>query len=307
MALKRREKILAATAAALVAIVVLQVVYSSFAGPGEDLQRRRDELATGIERKENMLANGRRAAAKLETRRRASLPPDPEVAQSLYEMWLRQLATDARLSDTKLTFLSRQPVGDVFHVLRFNLHAKATLGELTDFLYRFYRAGYLHQIVSLTITPKDQGAALDVTMMVQALSLTDAPAADKLVAVDSDRPLDTLAAYRRKIAGRDLFAPYVPPRPVVSRPVVPRPVVETVDPLAFTELNAIIAVGGRPQVWINAKMTGDHYELFEGEEARIAGVRCKILRIDQREAEIEVDGKPFLVPYGKSLRDGKPR
>jgi len=302
MTLQKREKILAWAAGVLLAVVAVQFVYSSLGSPRGNLKAQRAALVAEVQKKKNRLLSARRAPEILQRRRERSLPAAPEIAQSRYEMWLRQLATTARLSDAKISYRSRQHVGDVYYALRFSLRAKGTIADLTEFLHGFYSAGYLHQIIGLTITPNDNGAMLDVNMTVDALSLAGAAAKDKLPPADPQRALAKLDVYREKIAGRNIFAPFAPVVPQMRTAAPP----ETVDPLKFTELNGIVSVGNRQQVWINAKLTDDHYELFEGEEVEISTVKCKVLRIGQRDAEIEIDGKRYLVSYGKSLRDGTP-
>jgi hypothetical protein len=302
MTLGKREKILAWSAAALVALVALQFVVSSLLGPRGDLEKRKETLTAEVARKQNRVNTGAMTAKRLAELRLRSMPSDPSVAQSLYENWLRQLATDVGLSEARITYSGNKAVKGVYTGLRFRLDAKATMGQLTEFLYRFYHAGYLHHIDILTLTPKDNGASLGIQTTIEALSLVGAPTADKLPTVKPDKTLAALDVYRKKIAERNIFAPYSPPAPQ-GPPAPPRD--DSVDALKFAELNGIVWVGNRPQIWINAKTTGKHYELFEGEEAEIGGAKCKVVQIGTRDAQIEVDGKRYLVAYGKSLRDGE--
>ena len=288
--------------AAILGAVALRAASSTLWGSGGEMRTLRDNLATEVERNARRLDAIAVAMQKLEHRRLQSLPSDPGVAQSLYQTWLSQLATLSAFSDTRINTLSGSRGGDVFHALRFRLVATAPIDKLTDFLYGFYHSGHLHQIAVLSITPKDNGSLLDIQMTIEALSLDGAVAKDRLPELQSDRTLEKPEVYREKIGGRNLFAEYQPPsRPPAERP----PPVDSVDPLGFAEVNGIVWQGDRPEIWINAKMTGKRHELAEGEEFEIGDTKCKVLQIGQRDTEIEVAGKRYRIAYGKSLRDGK--
>ncbi|MBN1589794.1 MAG: hypothetical protein JW888_09785 [Pirellulales bacterium] len=300
MVIRKRETVLAWVTLTLLALVALQYAYSTLHGPRDGLEKLQTKLAGEIERKNTRLRNARLAAEQLDKRRRQSLPSDPQRAQSLYQSWLLQAASDAGFSNTKIKSLRGQSSKGVYSALRFTLHARTPLTGLTKFLYHFYHANHLHQILSLTMTPDEHGTSLGIVMTIEALSLNDAIAKDSLTEATSDRPLAKLDLYQEKIGQRNLFASYSPPSP----PSAPPPD-DSVDPLKHTELNTIVSVDGRPQVWINSKMTGKQYRLFEGEEAEIEETKCKVLRIGDRDAHIEIDGKPYLVLLGTALYDGK--
>ncbi|NLE36970.1 MAG: hypothetical protein GX621_03000, partial [Pirellulaceae bacterium] len=92
MILKNREKLLVWLTLSLLAVVLLQYVFSVFRGPRGDLSKQLDSVKAAVERDENRLKNGAAAAAALEEARRRSLPADPELARSLYQDWLLKRA-----------------------------------------------------------------------------------------------------------------------------------------------------------------------------------------------------------------------
>ncbi len=302
MVLRKREKVLASVTAALLAVVGLQYAYSTLTGPYGGLRERRNAVDAEVERKQTRLRNAATAKKELEKRRKQSLPSDPELAQSLYHSWLLKQADNAKFSNKNVTFAnSKWPHKQGYCVLRFNVGAKTTLQQLIEFLHGFYRAGHLHRIVSLTITPDQSGKSLNVQMLVEALSLPGATSKDALAQIDSDRTLAAPEVYREKIAARNIFAPYEPPPPATGNtpPTPPAKVSE------HTRLTGIATVDGRLQACIIVRTTGKQFRLFEGEEAEIEKVKCKVLRIAKHEAEIEVDSQRRLVLLGKSLTDGE--
>jgi hypothetical protein len=128
----------------------------------------------------------------------------------------------------------------------------------------------------------------------------DAPA-NRLAATDLDR-------YREAIAKRNLFAAYKPPPPErpedTSAPEEPSP--PKFDPCKYAYLTGIVGVNSEPELWLIARTTGTKYALREGESFEVGDVSARVINIYRREAEIEFDGKRWLVPMGDNLREAKP-
>jgi len=129
---------------------------------------------------------------------------------------------------------------------------------------------------------------------------------------DGDAPTSRLAAsqldaYREAIARRNVFAAYKPPAPVrEERPEPERPE-PRFDPCEFAYLTGIVqGVGDQPEVWLIARTTGAKYALREGETFEVGDVSARVIHINRRNAEIEFDGKRWLVPMGDNLREAKP-
>ena len=309
MLLKKREKILALVIVSLLAVVILQQAYTKLRGPQSGLKNQRESLAAELQRKKTRLQNAKKAAERLNKWRERSLPADPETAQLLYQNWLLGTARDAAFSDTaigsspKRSFgaPSKDSVGDKKdYSLRFELDAKTTLDGLTKFLHKFYNAGYLHQIVSLTVTPIKGENQLKIHISISALSLAEAKSKNELPKVSSDNTLEPLKTYLDRIGKRNLFAAYKPP----DLPATKKPKPDF-DPVKFAFLTGITSDSGRQKAWIVARTTGDKFELFEGDTFNIGETKCKMIKVGERDALIEIDGKRFLVPLGKGLRDAE--
>ena len=113
-----------------------------------------------------------------------------------------------------------------------------------------------------------------------------------------------LKDYEDKIGGRNLFAAHQPPA-APSKDPPPKDPKSQSDPAKDAYLTGVTSSGGRPKAWIIVKTSGDRHELHEGDTFDIGETKCKVLRIGQRDAEIEIDAKRCLVSLGQNLRDGK--
>ncbi|NUQ61563.1 MAG: hypothetical protein HUU20_03690 [Pirellulales bacterium] len=297
MALKKRERNLAIVTAVLVVLFLGKMFLSTWGRSGGPREAQRNELTREIERKKRQIERGRQAAARLAQWQRQSLPKDREAARSVYQNWLLASANSVGFDGTKVeTTIGRQR-GETYYALRFNLQAQATLEEVTQFLYRFYSAGYLHQILNLDLLPSDNGRKLDVQLSVEALSLPQSDRTDKLPEKPS-KPLLTVSAsdYAKAVAGRNIFAPFRKPDPPPAEP-------PKFDAAKYVYLTAVVQVGEQPQAWIVNRTSGDCLKLREGDEFRAGDFRGKVQRIGRREAEIEVDGQRWLLPLGDNLRE----
>ena len=218
MKLKRREKILLSVAAGL----------SSSWGCGFSCSPETPEPMSSCsasrlrERPKSTTRRSnfrRRADAKrLAEWQRRALPPEPTLARSLYQDWLRSLA-DPRQPPRRPARLHRARAHrDQFTRITFSLNAQAKLGELVQFMYEFYSAGFLHQIRKLDIKPNKSSGDLNVDLSIEALSLPTAASKTQLSKeAGHGLQLAKLADYRDPIVKRDFFAPYRPKMPERAR------------------------------------------------------------------------------------------
>ena len=100
--------------------------------------------------------------------------------------------------------------------------------------------------------------------------------------------------------GRNLFAAYRPPPPVREEVEIEPP---KFDPTRFAYLTAIVAENDRPEAWMIARTSGKKHVLRVGDTFEVGELRGKVLQINHRDAEIEIDGQRWLFPIGDNLRD----
>ncbi len=332
MTLKKREKILAAAVAALLAVSALYWIWPS---GGDSLASLRAKIASldsrNINQKDNagplnlddLLENLNNK--KIEYQKQAvllkkdldrlpafhsrALPANPDAAKREYQNWLLKLSDD-KFKNVSLD--AEEPQTDyetldknsrvIYVKLRFTVNCQGTLDELTRFLFDFYSAGHLHKICSIKISPVlNKPAQLTLRIVVEALSLPDSKQTDKLSAEKSNRlKLPTADAYIAKIAKRDPFVPYAPARPNGERKEPAPPA--KIDPLQFTFLTAILEADGVPEAWLYERPADKVYKVHEGEEFTIGKVKGKVNRIGPNDIDVEIDGQTRTIGYGNSLK-----
>ncbi len=295
--LEKREKVLVVVTSLFLLAIVGRWLVSTWRGPLNQLSAQQANLRREIDRKKKQIQKGQAAQGRLDAWCRASLPSDLETARSLYQNWLLTLATEAGFDGTKVEAGQGRQRGEVYHALRFSLQAQAPLDRLTRFLQRFYTAGHLHQIRSLSLVPMDKSDALDIQLSIEALALPGADRKDKLTNESSNRLGASPDAYR-VIASRNLFAPYKPSAPPhVETPPPP------FDAAKFAFLTGIVAMDGKPEAWLLVRSTGKKLQLHEGDPFEVGDLRGKVLRIGSREVEVEISGQRWRLPLGDNLRE----
>jgi len=340
MALGRREKILAAITGALALVFVINLLFVG-AGSFGPLQADRAKHEKDIAEKKKQACKAMRQLARwksgrpidadsidLQRYRRyvdetatrlaqwesRSLPSDEGQARLLYRSWLRETVDRAGFRSVKSDPGESRTRRGVYTVLPVTVRCRAKLEQLTQFLYDFYSAGHLHRITLLSIKPDSDKGDLELTISIEGLSL---PGADRKDALN-DEPAKRLALaefsdYRDSIVKRNLFAAYVPPPPPVvkRKPPKRRPPRPTPPPrppefdhAKHTVVTGLVEVGGRRQVWLLIRTTGEQLKLFEGEKFSTGSATGTIGHVGQRNVEIEFDGKRRLVAFGENVADG---
>lgn len=308
MTLQKREKVLAVIVALLLLVVAGRLGARVLLSPLSLRQAEVQALAQRIAERQSKVEAALPAQARLADYRRRSLPSDPQVARSLYQNWLLELTDRVKLKNRKVESSDGRVVKGIYHNLPFTVRGEGSLEQLVQFLYEFYSAGHLHRIRRLSIKPQEKSSDLELTIVIDALSLVDADRRDKLTTLAGNRLAHPdLQSYRKSIVERNLFAPYRPP--VVTERRQPRDMPkppEPVDPSKFAYVTAIVQVDGQPQVWVKARTKDQNYRLCEGQRLEIGSFKGVISRIADRHVEITVDGKsdgkPLIVALGEPLR-----
>lgn len=203
-----REKLIAAAIGVLIAGVLAWFAMSWYFGQMELKQNQLDKLESEVKKKKTDQRNANLAAERLAKYEAQSLPPDAEVAKSLYEQWLLQIAAEVepKLAAPTITAKAPAPVRGIFSRLSFTLKTQAELPQIIDLLYRIQRVDWLHRIDSLSLIPRNDSRLIDVTLTVSALSMRSAPRASKLTEVIAEKYKGTkLADYREPIVNRNFF------------------------------------------------------------------------------------------------------
>lgn len=305
--LNRREKILAiATLGLLVLCGVAVFIMTGDSRPGELLQSERERLLGEVQKRQQSLKAASQDAQRLVEWQRRSLPSDPVIARSSYQSWLHGLANRAGIRELSIRSESAESRRSAFARIPFSIHGRATLGELTAFLFEFYSSGQLQQIRKLALKPADKDRGLDVTMTIEGLSLPGANTKDRLPAEPGRRlRLAKVSDYREAIVGRNLFAAYTPPAPPPSS--TPRRREPQFDFAKYVVVTGFTQTDGARQVWLQDRIAGKGktWQLKEGEEFEINGARAAVVSIrGEDEVIVEFDGHRRRLRMGDNLHGG---
>lgn len=297
----RREKMLAGAVGLMGVLWFGSSALTNYRDSVDDNRARLREVEQQLSQARVAKLRGQRAVTQLRRWQQQSLPTNPDIARSLYEDWLRKELTDAGLKVTTITNSTglRAP-NDRFQEFNFKVEAVGKLAQLTDFLARFYQAGYLQRISRASVAPAPTGDGLAISLSVDALSLRDAPHADTLPSVESDIELADVEKFQTMITERNLFSPYQDPG---ASTVASTPVADEANQ-AFISGMTLGAEGW--QMSVRLKDSGRMLYFRAGDPISIGNFKATVSEIDGRRAIVEQDGHRKQVFLGQNLSQAQP-
>jgi hypothetical protein len=304
MALQPREKRLALIVGVLAVLMVAWLVVGGVRTAFENRRKQIAALTTEVQKKQLQVRRGKAAAAQFQEWEQRSLPRDIDIASSRYQSWLVAALDGARLGKVQVVPGRVTPLRDVYVKLPYSIRAEGTLDQAMRWLAEFYRADHLHAVSDLSLKPSLDGRTVQIVAQVEAIVLPDTPRRDQLVETTGARlsQADADAAVKA-IVGRNFFAAYVPPPP----PRPPERVVEAPPPpprfdeSKHTVLTSIIQVGPASEAWLNVRPTQQLLKLREGDGIEVGAFKGTIVRIGDKEIEIDREGKRVVVALGAAL------
>jgi hypothetical protein len=253
-------------------------------GPVEQAEMQTKQLKEKISRKKADLKRIREEYDQLAVWETQSLPADARLARSLYQAWLVELVEHVGLEKPNVD--SSEPVNhkDLYNMLSFTVRGQGTLEQATQLLFEFYRAGHLHQIRSLELTPSQRGRQFNVALGIEALALPQIKRQDELSSTKGNRLISDKLADYQIITRRNVFGAGNDP-----------------DVLAYTRLTAITYTQGRPQAWFSVDVRGETVKRSIGEVLEIGPFRGTILAIQDTDVLLQIDGQHRLLSIGETL------
>lgn len=238
-----------------------------------------------------MVLRGQRARVQLHKWLEQSLPSDHEIAKSLYQDWLREQLTGAGLNVTQLADKSGVGRSTQQGELTVDVTAEGNLGQLVDFLYRFYTAVHLHRISGATITAADGGEKLTAVLTVGALILPESKQADKL-AEGEPLPLPMpFEEFKTRLVSRNLFAA---PKPKGQ---------EGNDEAAAGAELSWMDYGSRGRRLGIRDKEGKLKYFYVGDEVEFGRFKGKVVELDNRRAIFQTDKGKMEVRLGQKLSE----
>lgn len=226
---------------------------------------------------------GQRARKQVNDWRSQSLPTNRDVAESLYQDWLRTQLTGAGMTVTQIADKSGSARNPQFGEVAIEVRADGALPQLTDFLHRFYSGPHLHRISNATIIASDGGQKLSLTMTAAALILPDAKRTDKLAEGDP-RPIEgvkSLDDVRQRLVDRNLFVAHALKSAGGEAP--------TDSNAAEAEFSSTVYGSDGWQGWVRNKNSGQVSRYSVGDAIEVGSFKGKIVEIENRRMVIETD------------------
>jgi Tfp pilus assembly protein PilO len=297
-----REKKLAAIVGVLLAVMVLYLGVGRIVSSFSERTSRLKALKAEIHEKTGKEARGQKAAEQLAEWESRSLPSNHELARTLYQNWLVQLADKGKLKNVSVDAGRGGSHRGIYYKLPFTVHARGSLEQAIRFMHEFYAANHLQQLREVSLQPIEKSSDLDMNFIIEALILPKSSNTELNPEPAVRLAYTGLADYTSPITKRNFFAEYVEPRPPepprITQPPPPPP---QFDPSKYAYLTAILEVEGATEAWFDVRTTGELLRLVEGQKLEIGKFKGTISRINLNDVEIESDGKFKQLALGKSL------
>src|SRR5262245_37711422 len=175
-----RERILAIVVGALAVIVGGYFFYSWMSGALELRRSQIVNLRKKLLEQKQLVAQTEAAKAKIVVAQQRSLPPQKELARTLYQDWLFDRVRDAGIADPKVSYTTQVVERDLYTAFQFTITGKGTLPQVVALLYDIHSVDFLHRISRLTLRPIKDTKQLAISITLDAVSMQDAPQANQL-------------------------------------------------------------------------------------------------------------------------------
>ena len=288
--MNQREKILAGGLAVVFAFVIGEWLLSTFLlTPIEERNTRIGALKSSIKKHKATKFKILDAQKKLkEWRTEQSLPPDPLKASTVYQAWLVDLAGKTRLSGARIEPGTGRPVSDTYVKIPMTIQAETTFDRLQQFLYEFHRADLLHKVIRVDCRPKSSAGnpILDLTINVEAISLTDAEDRDEL---DPKTREPTRPVFDENLFVRGYNGPERQSRPQ--------------DMAQYIKLVATFSENGQWTARLYDDTNKEYTVLTPGEDFSIEGVRGNVVSASRDFVRLRIDGRDKEMKLGDTLRE----
>lgn len=273
-------------------------------GPLQAARARRTQLERDIEQRETSLQRLRAAGQVLAQWEDQSLPADIEAARSLYQAWLVELVDDVGLSGPSVTSSEPSARAGLYRTLSFSVRGRGTLEQLTRFLFAFYQTDLLHQVRSLTITPLQRAEDLDLSLAIEALSLTAATSgadAKQAAAAPAENVYEQFRRRAWRVSERLAFPQLEPYEVIIRRNLFA--VGGAFDPTDLTYVTSVTESDGRPEVWFTNRATDEVVRLGLGGTLEVGPLTFRLTEVHATDVVIEIDNERWLLSPGDRITD----
>lgn len=305
--MNKRERLLAGTVAALVAVWGGNKLYGRYRSAIDTRNAQVQSAQSRLAEASLTLAKGRSALKQMTKLQERSLPSDLEKARSLYKAWLLTKAKNSGVTVNDIKPAAKTKTSPEYKAIGYQIEAEGTLTNVISLLYEFYHSPLLHQITKLRLTRPVGAPQMQVSLEVEALCLPLATSVNDLPEGDSKRlKLGSIADYQKVLSDRDIATVYSPPRP----PAPPTTNAAPGAPPKFNEaemarFTGTVGSGTGLQAWIYILTTGEVLHLVAGDSVKVGSLDGKIESIETRSLIFKTGDKRYLVRVGEFLLKGQ--
>jgi Tfp pilus assembly protein PilO len=281
-----RQKLLLAGLVAMGLLAVGERIWRGwYEEPLAAADKRVERLNADIAKAKQNLRRLKKDEGRLQRLRSLSLPDDVEVARTVYQAWLTQVAESIELEGQRVD--SNPPRSQQgFQILPFSLRGTGSLEQLTALLFEFYQAPYLHHVRTLTVTPVAGARELNLNLAVEALIIGGAQRTEEMPAGSNQQLASAELDAYQAIARRNFFSAS-----------------GGVEATAYTTLTAIVEVDRYPEAWFTNHLEDEVVKVREGDRFRVGSLACEVERITLRDAIITIDGQRWLLTVHDRVAD----
>jgi preprotein translocase subunit YajC len=277
----------------LIAMGLLQagdwIITSMIQGPLQERRNRTNNLNKEITKREALLKQTRAATVRIAEWQKRSLPSEVDVARSVYRSWILEIIKAARLRNATVDSGAPSSRSGLYRSMPFTIRVRGSLAEFTDFLIRFTKADFLHQISSMSLSPISVSGQFDISLSIETLLLPGItrkklnPGDSKLLAADDVREYDII--HRNNFFGIGI---------------------DTSDPMKTTLVTAITSVNGIPQAWITEQTRNLVTRVSPGDQFDTVALAGRVIEIHDQDIVIETSGEKLVLPIGKPFAEATP-
>ena len=222
-----------------------------------------------------------------------SLPRVSNDARSQYSFWLLELLQYSGFENNRINDNSRTliPLGADY---RFSVQCTGSLSQLSQFLFEFYYAPFLHRIATMTLVPIEGNAdKLSLSMIISVLALQPRQTND---------PYPTMnqipTGWYPRLASND---------PASYQVVAERNLLQTakggIDRAEYAFLTAIIHFDNQKEVWFSVRTDDSIIKARLGDSISVGSFSGKIVEIFDQDIVLDRGGTRWLLTTGESLKE----
>lgn len=294
--MNRRTQLLLIAAGLVFAFYFLDSGYRGWIEePTDQLQNQLQALRGELDDLQVEQVQGRRLSNRLDLYAARALPWDANLARSRYRQWLLELVAAHQMQSASVNAENPQPIEirgrlnrrkqrRIGHTIRFTLRARTTLSRLVDFLHDFERSAQLHKIQSYSLNPLGNGSELDLSLVIETLSLE---------AAERETSLSAWQQRPDRLPPRSAF------QPLVQRNIFAQGFSKSLAEMRLAAITQNRA--GQKQAWFDVGSPAKTQIVAAGEQLDLPLHSIKVEQIEVERVQIAVNDLSHWLRLGQTV------